>query len=72
MAAILDIRPVPIRTFTHFFRKWFWQELIFGMTTMAFGLGKPNPGQCGKIETGRVVLLENVSIHLKSEHKKYW
>ena len=23
-------------------RKWFWQELIFGMTTMAFALGKPN------------------------------
>ena len=29
----------------HFFRKWFWQELIFGMTTMAFDLGKPSPGQ---------------------------
>ena len=28
-----------------FFRKWFWQELIFGMTTMSFGLGKPSPGQ---------------------------
>ena len=28
-----------------FFRKWFWQVLIFGMTTMAFGLGKPIPGQ---------------------------
>ena len=31
--------------FYSFFRKKFWQELIFGMTTMAFGLGKPNPGQ---------------------------
>ena len=31
--------------FYSFFRKWFWQELIFGMTTMAFGLGKPSPGQ---------------------------
>ena len=26
------------------FHKWFWQELIFGMTTMAFELGaKPRP-----------------------------
>ena len=28
-----------------FFRKWFSQELIFDMTTMDFGLGKPSPGQ---------------------------
>ena len=41
--------PEVLRTFTRlfffFFRKWFWQELIFGMTTMDFGLGKPSPGQ---------------------------
>ena len=35
-----------LRTLTRFFfRKWFWQRLIFGMTTMAFGLVKPSPGQ---------------------------
>ena len=33
-----------LRIFTRFFRKWLWQELIFGMTTMTFGLGKPSPG----------------------------
>ena len=37
--------PGVLRTFTRFFRKWFWQELIFGMTTMVLGLGKPSPGQ---------------------------
>ena len=31
--------------FYSFFRKWFWQELIFGMTNMTFGLGKPSSGQ---------------------------
>ena len=33
-----------LRTFT-FFRKRFRRDLIFGMTTMAFGLGKISPGQ---------------------------
>ena len=31
--------------FYSFFRKWFWQELIFGMATMVFGLGKPSQAQ---------------------------
>ena len=33
-----------------FFRKWFWQELIFGMTTMTFGLGKPSQTKNRTIE----------------------
>ena len=31
--------------YSFFSRKWFWQELIFGMSTMAYDLGKPSPSQ---------------------------
>ena len=40
--------PGVLRTLLVFFRNWFWQKLIFGMTTMAFGLGKPSPGHRGQ------------------------
>ena len=34
-----------LRNFTRFFRKHSGKDLFFGMTTMAFGIGKPSPGQ---------------------------
>ena len=34
-----------LRTFTRFFRNCFGKGWFFGMTTMAFGLGKTSPGQ---------------------------
>ena len=39
-----------LRTFTRFFpRKRFGKGWFFGMTTMAFGLGKPSPGHKWKL-----------------------
>ena len=48
-----------LRTLTRLSRKCFGKGLFFGMKTMAFGLGKPSPGQKTKICCLRPYHVEN-------------
>ena len=61
-----------LRTFTRFFRKCFGKGWLFGMTTMAFGLGKPSPGQKWKLTEIMQTVLASCVIPINKQLRKLY